>query len=85
MRTVTKGRSRVTRRRGSRSFIVLNVIENHFNACGDVVATVKGTEEVVWVLDKHAIAGHTRQAASRPSIALECSRGTDPALRRRVV
>ncbi|MEK7710981.1 MAG: DUF1579 family protein [Planctomycetota bacterium] len=32
-----------------------NVVENHFNARGDVVATVKGTEEVVWVLDKHAI------------------------------
>lgn len=32
-----------------------NVVENHLNARGDVVATVNGTEEVVWVLDKHAI------------------------------
>jgi len=31
------------------------VTENHFNAKGEVVATVNGTEEIITVLDKHAI------------------------------
>ncbi len=31
------------------------VTENHFNKRGDVVATTKGTEEVRWIMDKHAI------------------------------
>jgi len=29
--------------------------ERHFDAAGGVIATVKGTEEIVWILDKHAI------------------------------
>jgi hypothetical protein len=44
-----------------------NVIENHFNARGDVVATVKGTEEIVWVLDKHAIR-RTYATGGEPSV-----------------
>lgn len=31
------------------------VMENHFNTRGERVATVKGTEAVVWVLDRRAI------------------------------
>jgi len=31
------------------------VTERHFNASGDVVATVKGTEEITWLLDRRAI------------------------------
>ena len=31
------------------------VTETHFNTGGDVVATVKGTEEITWILDRHAI------------------------------
>lgn len=31
------------------------VTERHFNSNGDVVATVKGSEEVSWLLDRHAI------------------------------
>ncbi len=31
------------------------VIEEHFNRRGDVVATVKGTEEITWILDHCAI------------------------------
>lgn len=31
------------------------VAERHFNEKGDVVATVKGTEEVKWILDRRAI------------------------------
>ena len=31
------------------------VTETHFDVRGDVVATVKGTEEITWVLDRHAI------------------------------
>ncbi|MDO8632447.1 MAG: DUF1579 family protein, partial [Phycisphaerales bacterium] len=44
-----------------------NVIENHFNARGEVVATVKGTEEIVWVLDKHAIR-RTYATGGEPSV-----------------
>ena len=32
-----------------------HVSEEHFNARGEVVATVKGTEEITWILDRHAI------------------------------
>lgn len=31
------------------------VMENHFNARGEVIATVKGSEEISWVLDRRAI------------------------------
>lgn len=31
------------------------VTEDHFDAKGEVVATVRGTEEVAWILDRHAI------------------------------
>ncbi|MFQ5462883.1 MAG: DUF1579 family protein, partial [Phycisphaerae bacterium] len=32
-----------------------SVTERHYDRAGKVVATVKGTEEVTWILDKHAI------------------------------
>lgn len=32
-----------------------SVIERHFNVRGEQVAVVKGTEEIVWILDHHAI------------------------------
>ncbi|MCH8881702.1 MAG: DUF1579 family protein [Planctomycetes bacterium] len=32
-----------------------SVVERHFNARGEQVAIVKGTEEIVWILDHHAI------------------------------
>ena len=32
-----------------------NVTERHFNTKGKVIATVKGTEEITWVLDRYAI------------------------------
>jgi hypothetical protein len=44
-----------------------NVIENHFNNRGEVVATVKGAEEIVWVLDKHAIR-RTYATGGEPSV-----------------
>ena len=31
------------------------VVENHFNARGEIIATVKGSEEITWVLDRRAI------------------------------
>ena len=31
------------------------VTEDHFDAKGEVMATVRGTEEVAWILDRHAI------------------------------
>lgn len=31
------------------------VTENHFNARGEIIATVKGNEEISWVLDRRAI------------------------------
>ena len=31
------------------------VVENHFNARGEVIATVRGNEEISWVLDRRAI------------------------------
>lgn len=31
------------------------VMENHFNARGEVIATVRGNEEISWVLDRRAI------------------------------
>ncbi len=31
------------------------VTERHFNTKGDVIATVKGTEEITWLLDRRAI------------------------------
>ncbi len=34
---------------------VWNVTEHHYNAIGQVIATVEGTEEIVWVLDGYAI------------------------------
>jgi hypothetical protein len=34
---------------------VWTITENHFNAAGDVIATVNGTEKITWVLDNHAI------------------------------
>ena len=32
-----------------------SVTETHFDVRGEVVATVKGTEEIGWILDRHAI------------------------------
>ncbi len=32
-----------------------SVIENHFNPRGELIATVKGTEDVTWILDHRAI------------------------------
>ena len=32
-----------------------SVVENHINSKGEVFATVKGTEEILWTLDKRAI------------------------------
>jgi hypothetical protein len=32
-----------------------NVTETHFDTKGKIVATVKGTEEIAWLLDRHAI------------------------------
>jgi len=32
-----------------------NVVEQHLDPSGQVTATVKGTEEITWVLDHHAI------------------------------
>ncbi len=32
-----------------------SVTERHYDRAGKVVATVKGTEEATWILDKHAI------------------------------
>ncbi len=34
---------------------VWTVTEHHYDALGQVIATVEGTEEVVWILDGHAI------------------------------
>ncbi len=34
---------------------VWSVTEHHYNALGQIIATVEGTEEVVWVLDGYAI------------------------------
>lgn len=34
---------------------VWKLTEHHYDAMGKVIATVKGTEEIAWVLDKHAI------------------------------
>jgi len=34
---------------------VWTITENHFNAAGDVTATVNGTERITWVLDNRAI------------------------------
>lgn len=31
------------------------VTEHHFNERGEAIATVKGSEEIVWILDRHAI------------------------------
>lgn len=43
------------------------VSEEHFNARGEVVATVKGTEEITWILDRHAIR-RVYQSGSGPTI-----------------
>lgn len=32
-----------------------SVTETHYDARGEIVATVKGTEEIRWILDRHAI------------------------------
>ncbi len=32
-----------------------SVTESHYNALGELVATVKGTEEITWILDRRAI------------------------------
>ena len=34
---------------------VWTVTETHYNELGQIVGTVKGTEEIGWILDKHAI------------------------------
>ena len=43
------------------------VSEDHFNARGEVVANVEGTEEITWILDRHAIR-RVYQSGSGPKI-----------------
>ena len=41
--------------------------EEHFNARGEVIATVEGTEEITWILDRHAIR-RVYQSGSAPKV-----------------
>lgn len=50
-----------------------SVTENHFNPRGELIATVKGTEEITWILDHRAI---RRAYSTAPDATVFKAQGT---------
>ncbi len=60
-----------------------SVVENHINAKGEVFTTVKGTEEILWTLDKRAIR-RTYQSGGEPTVFRAIGMVTWNATRQRI-